>query len=94
MMISLFLSFILVGLWHGPTIGYLLFGLLHGVAVVAVAPYEKLLRRVLSERQMELYLTNPGARFLRVAICFHFLCATIALFERSPEQALALMPLP
>ena len=91
---SLFFSFILVGLWHGPTIGYLIFGVLHGIAVVAVAPYEKLLSGIFGERGMNLYLTNPVVRFLRVLVCFHFLCATIALFERTPEQALALMPFP
>lgn len=92
MMLSLFLSFILVGLWHGPTISYLIFGLLHGIAVAVVAPYDRLLHRILSERGMDLYLTHPASRCLRVLVCFHFLCATIALFERTPEQALALMP--
>ena len=94
MVVSLFLSFILVGLWHGPTLGYLVFGVLHGVAVVAIIPYGKLLRRMLSERGLERYRTHPAVRFLRVALCFHFLCATIALFERTPEQALSVMPVP
>ena len=90
--VSLFASFVLVGLWHGPTVGYLVFGLLHGVAVAAVGPYDRLLRRALSQRAMNAYLSQPVARVLRVTVCFHFLCATIALFGRTPEEALALMP--
>lgn len=33
--ISLFLSFMIIGIWHGPTLNWLLFGIFHGVVVIA-----------------------------------------------------------
>jgi D-alanyl-lipoteichoic acid acyltransferase DltB (MBOAT superfamily) len=79
-------TFVFVGLWHGPTISFLLFGVLHGLAVLAVAPYGRLLRRAIGPARMKVYETHPVARWARTAVCFHFLCLTIMLFERTPEQ--------
>lgn len=79
--------FILVGLWHGPTPAYALFGLLHGLAAAALIPYGKWLDRLLSDRGARIYREHLVMRGLRIGACFHFVCATTSLFERSIPQA-------
>jgi len=43
-MIITFLVFVIAGLWHGPTWGYIIFGSLHGVALVINHTYKNLFK--------------------------------------------------
>ena len=42
--LSIFLSFVLIGLWHGATVGYLVWGVCHGLALVGAARYKQAAR--------------------------------------------------
>lgn len=84
-------TFLLVGLWHGTDPGFAVFGALHGLALVVVAPYGKLLDRWLSPRAREAYETHPWARGLRIAVCYHYLCFTMIFFERPLLDVAALV---
>jgi D-alanyl-lipoteichoic acid acyltransferase DltB (MBOAT superfamily) len=75
-------AFVFVGMWHGPAPAFALFGLLHGLAVLAIAPWGRLIERLGGPGALERYKASPGLRVVRVVVCFHFLCLTIALFER------------
>jgi D-alanyl-lipoteichoic acid acyltransferase DltB (MBOAT superfamily) len=80
--LSLLLTFLIVGLWHGPAPGFAVFGMLHGLAVLAVGPYGRLLERLLGPAGMERYLASPTLKVLRVAACYHYVCFTQLFFER------------
>jgi D-alanyl-lipoteichoic acid acyltransferase DltB (MBOAT superfamily) len=84
-------TFLFVGLWHGPTLSFVLFGALHGMAVYLVGPYSRFLEGRLPAPALRFYQASPVARALRTVVCFHFLCATIALFGRSPSELWALV---
>lgn len=81
-LVAAWVTFVLVGLWHGTDPGFAVFGMLHGVAVIAVAPYGKLLDRWLSPGARERYETSRLVRVVRVAACYHYLCFTMLFFER------------
>ncbi len=80
--LALILTFIIVGLWHGTDPCFAVFGVLHGLAVLAVTPYQALLRRVLGERALAVYETNRVIRGVRILFCYHYLCFTMLFFER------------
>lgn len=79
---ALLACFVFVGLWHGATASFLLFGVLHGLAVFAVLPWTSFLERRLGPEGLRRYRTSRIVALATWLLCFHFLCATIALFGR------------
>ena len=67
MPLSLFVTFMVVGIWHGTDPGFAVFGALHGLGVLAVAPYTALLKPLLGPDGLEAYEANPWLCPLRVA---------------------------
>lgn len=91
MALSVILTFVVVGVWHGPKLGFLVFGLLHAAAALAVSPYSWLLDRLLSERSRARYETNTFVRAVRVGLCFGYLALSMLFFERDPAEVKTLL---
>ncbi len=89
--VSVVLTFLVVGLWHGPKLGFVVFGLMHALAALAVTPYAWLLDRALSERQRAFYDTSRPVRAVRVMVCFGYLALSMLFFEREPAEVRALL---
>lgn len=86
MALAVLITFLLVGLWHGTDPGFVVFGLLHGLGVLVVTPYARLLDRWLSPGMRERYEHSRSSRWLRTAACYHYLCFTMLFFERPLAQ--------
>lgn len=79
---AVLVTFLLVGLWHGTDPGFAVFGLLHGLGVLVVAPYGALLRRLLGDEGLARYEQSRALRVVRTVVCYHYLCVTMLFFER------------
>lgn len=90
--LSVLLTFLIVGLWHGTDPGFAVFGLLHGLGVLAVGPYQALLRRLLGEQGLAAYEDSRVLRVVRTAACYHYLCVTMLFFERPLSAFRWLLP--
>jgi D-alanyl-lipoteichoic acid acyltransferase DltB (MBOAT superfamily) len=88
---AVLVTFVLVGMWHGPSTGFLIFGLMHGVAALAVAPYAWLLEKLLGEQGKAKYEQSVLLRGVRVALCFSYLALSMLFFEREPAEVRALL---
>lgn len=64
---NLVLTMTLGGLWHGPTAGFVLWGLIHGLGLAAVR-WLQVLRKNARPRP------EPVFRLMRILITFHFVC--------------------
>ena len=84
--LSLFACFLLIGLWHGPAFGFVLFGVMHGAAVMAVQPFTSLLERALGKDGLERYERSRALRALRVAATYSYVALSSVCFERSAAQ--------
>jgi D-alanyl-lipoteichoic acid acyltransferase DltB (MBOAT superfamily) len=87
--VALLLAFSFSGLWHGPTWGFVAWGVLHGVylstAVLLARPVKRLRDAVGLSR-------SPALRPLQILATFHLVCAAWVLFRAaSPRDALALL---
>lgn len=91
MSIAVVITFLLVGAWHGPSTGFLIFGLLHALAALAVAPYAWLLEKVLGEQGKLRYEQSPLLRPVRIGLCYGYLALSMLFFERDPSQVRALV---
>ncbi len=79
--VAVVLTFAIVGAWHGTTMSFVVFGLLHGLAVIAAAFYGNILKRFLGNARRRAFENHRATRALSVVACFHFVCATLALIN-------------
>lgn len=76
---SVILTFLIVGAWHGTTANFLVFGALHGLGVLTASGWGALLGRRLGKKGRKEFLARPWVRRLATVLCFHYVCATLAL---------------
>lgn len=78
--VAVIITFMIVGMWHGTTSNFLVFGLMHGAAIIATAAYGKFLRAVLGKARKKRFDGNPVVHGVSVVLCFHYVAASIMLF--------------
>lgn len=77
-------AFLILGVWHGKQLGFVLFGLMHGVGVLGVHGYGALLRR-LPRRVQQWNATRP-ARLAATAITFLYVSYSSVFFGNDRES--------
>jgi D-alanyl-lipoteichoic acid acyltransferase DltB (MBOAT superfamily) len=83
---SMLIVFLLAGLWHGNGWNFAVFGLLHGVAAVAVHYYTILLRTLLSREQFKAYQASGLIQAAAVVVTFVYVTITMLIFANSPSD--------
>ena len=86
LILAVLITFFLVGLWHGPTTNFVVFGMLQGFGVVATGIYGKILKSTLGEDTRARYQKSSLNRTASVALCFHFNCATFIFLNNSVDN--------
>ena len=81
--ISVVVTFLIVGAWHGTTLNFLIFGLLHAGAIIGVAFYGGILKSLLGRQRRRAFEAHIMVRTLSTIVCFHFVAATVLLFPNS-----------
>jgi len=81
-----FVGLFLAGLWHGSTWNFVIFGLLHGVAVSAAKVWENHLIKRRGRSGLKLYLSSGRIRAFAIAANLHFTCFTLAFFPADLER--------
>jgi membrane protein involved in D-alanine export len=66
------ISFVLCGLWHGLTVGFLLWGAGQAAGLIVVRLYATFLQRQLGARGVRAYLASPWLRVAAVFLTFEF----------------------
>ena len=79
--INLIITMFLGGLWHGAAWNFILWGMLHGVALAFHKAYRSLLRRA------KTYESHGWRRFFAVLITFHFVCLCWIFFRQGDFNA-------
>ena len=84
--LNLMITMLLGGLWHGASLNFILWGGMHGLALVV----DKIKNAIL--RRPKHYESHGFMRFLGVIITFHFVCLAWIFFrQRNYEDALAMI---
>ena len=86
LIVAVLITFFLVGLWHGPTTNFVVFGVLQGFGVVAAGVYGKILKSTLDGDTRARYQESSLNRTASVALCFHFNCATFIFLNNSVDS--------
>jgi D-alanyl-lipoteichoic acid acyltransferase DltB (MBOAT superfamily) len=78
--VSVFVVFLLVGIWHGIGWGYFVFGLIHAVGVTANHYYTLALKSALGAQRFRRYMANRVVHALAVAATFAYVTIALASF--------------
>ena len=81
--LSLLISFLLVGIWHGTGINFLIFGLLQGLGLVTVHYYTILLKKRLGRERFAAYRKNTPIRVAGIILNFAYFSFTLFFFANS-----------
>ncbi len=77
---SLLLTMLVAGAWHGTTVNFVLFGLVHGVALVVVRGYERVMVRSLGPARFRRLAAAPAVTALAVLLTYNFTSLAYVFF--------------
>ena len=86
--LTVLVTFYLVGIWHGTTTNFIVFGMLHGVGILIWATFDKLLAAVLKKSRHKALKDNKFVYVFSTFTCFHFVCLTFLFLENSVGEVL------
>jgi alginate O-acetyltransferase complex protein AlgI len=86
--LGLFVAFLLCGIWHGISPLFLLWGLLHALAVILCNAYRHLLSARLGRKGVKQYLEQPLFRILSTALTFEFVAFSLAFLVHPATRLL------
>ena len=79
--VSIFITFFLVGIWHGTTLNFVVFGLLQGIGMAFSMIYRDICKKRLGKERYASFYNNKwvenGERF----VALHFWCFTFLFFQ-------------
>ena len=88
--ISIIVTFIICGMWHGPTINFVIWGFYHGVGLAILNIYRKY-KRGISNKHMQRYFQSRISTALGVFATFNFFVFGISLFALRMDAVVALL---
>ena len=77
---SLMLTMVIAGLWHGTTMSFLVFGLVHGVALIAMRGYDQAMTGWLGRARFRKFEAHPAIAGLALLVTFNFTSLAYVFF--------------
>lgn len=77
---SLMVTMLVAGVWHGTTPNFAMFGLVHGLALVAVRGYEQLMVRNLGRTRFRQFTSAWSVRAFATALTYNFTSLAYTFF--------------
>jgi membrane protein involved in D-alanine export len=91
--VAIFVVFIVVGVWHGAGINFVVFGAIHAVAVVAHHYYSLWLRRRLGKERLRAYNESRLVRAVAIAATQVYVILGLGVFAARGDGILRLLHL-
>jgi D-alanyl-lipoteichoic acid acyltransferase DltB (MBOAT superfamily) len=87
----LFLSLLVVGVWHGATMGFVMFGALNGLGAAVTRAHGDGLRALLGGAGLKAYLRNRSIHGIAVLVTLHYVGFCFLFFSLSLHQVRVLL---
>jgi D-alanyl-lipoteichoic acid acyltransferase DltB (MBOAT superfamily) len=89
MALSIILTFLIVGAWHGTTSNFLVFGLLHGGALVLGAFWGGALKRLIGNQRRRSFERHPLTTLAARILCVNYVCFTLHFINNPAGDVMA-----
>ena len=76
----LFVALFLAGVWHGPSLNFVVFGLLHGLGIAISRAYGDSLRKTLGHLKYKQYLANRWIHAVAILLTLHYVSFCFLFF--------------
>ncbi len=80
---SVIVSFVIIGAWHGTTSNFVIFGLLHGLAIIVGEIYGRILKSLVGRKRKKSFEKHPAVQGAAMVLCFNYVAVTAVLFPNS-----------
>jgi D-alanyl-lipoteichoic acid acyltransferase DltB (MBOAT superfamily) len=80
MTLAVMVTMLVAGLWHGTTVNFILFGLVHGLYLVVFRSYEHAAREVLGQKGLQRLRSRRSWLVVSTVVTFHFTATAYILF--------------
>jgi len=84
--LALMTTMVVSGLWHGTTLNFLLFGMLHGVYLILFRAYEHVMVARMGRKRLEVWSKTPFVTMLAVLFTFHATAFAYLFFVLDAKQ--------
>jgi D-alanyl-lipoteichoic acid acyltransferase DltB (MBOAT superfamily) len=89
--VSLMLTMLVAGVWHGMTPHFVVFGLVHGAALVVVRGYELIMNNWLGRARFRRFTSYPLVGAAAVALTYNFTSLAYTFFVLDLHEALRVL---
>jgi D-alanyl-lipoteichoic acid acyltransferase DltB (MBOAT superfamily) len=87
----LFCSLFLAGLWHGSTLNFFMFGIIHGFGIVMSQIYNDILKMFLGKKGLKRYTNKLNFKILAMLVTFHYVCFSFIFFSPNLKQNIKIL---
>jgi D-alanyl-lipoteichoic acid acyltransferase DltB (MBOAT superfamily) len=84
--VTIVVVFLVLGIWHGTGLNFLIFGSLQALGVVTVHYHRLALKKVLSKEALATYHENRGIRLVGTVLTFAYFSVTLFFFANSIDD--------
>lgn len=85
------IAFVLAGIWHGNSMNFAVFGMLHGLGVCTGKLWEYRLVKRRGRKGLKEYLASPIIRAAAIVATLNFVCFTMLFFPNSVGTTVAML---
>ncbi|MBF0435688.1 MAG: MBOAT family protein [Magnetococcales bacterium] len=89
--ITLFVVFLVIGMWHGLSMNFILFGVMHGGAVACNHYYNLMLKKYLGLEHYKAYMRNRIIQAVATTLTFLYVSISFLFFANSMEKIMTLV---
>ena len=76
--LSLFVTFLMAGLWHGDNLNFIAYGVLQGLGIVLATAYKEVLTKKMGKQRFKAYSANLLVKWSERVLCISYVCFSFA----------------
>ena len=84
--VAVFVAFFLIGLWHGNTLSFVVFGLTQGFGVAVCNFLEVGIKNKWGKKSFKAYKANPVVKYLAIFITLEYMALCLSLMKYTPTD--------
>ena len=88
--ISIIITFIICGIWHGESLNFIVWGLYHGLGLAFLKIYQTQKRKIKNE-SMRKYFTSKYSQFIGTLVTFHYFVLGMVFFAFDMNEIIKLI---
>jgi len=87
--ISIIITFVICGMWHGETLNFVIWGFYHGIGLAVLNIYQKRKRKI-RNKTLRNYFLSPYSQVVGIIVTFNYFALGISFFSLNINELVML----